>query len=59
MIYEDLTEQFGFGNENIWLDDVSCMGTENSIFMCNILLDSHDCQHSQDVGIKCTNETGI
>ena len=56
MIYLD-SAQFGAGNEDIWLDDVSCIGTENSIFKCKILLDYHDCDHNQDLGIQCTNDT--
>ena len=57
MIYSDSTSQFGAGNGDIWLDDVACIGNEDSIFQCKILLDNHDCDHNQDVGIQCTNDT--
>ena len=50
---------FSAGVGDIWLDDVECIGTENSIFECKILLDNHNCLHTQDVGLKCTNETRI
>ena len=41
----------------IWLEDVQCNGTEQSIFNCtnsgwgNIT----DCSHENDVGITCTS----
>lgn len=50
---------FSAGVGDIWLDDVECIGTENSIFECKIFLDNHNCHHTQDVGLKCTNETRI
>ncbi|XP_048254178.1 uncharacterized protein LOC124117997 isoform X1 [Haliotis rufescens] len=45
---------FGFGGGKIWLDDMSCSGTESSLASC-----SHrpwgvnNCGHSEDVGIIC------
>ncbi|XP_046558987.1 scavenger receptor cysteine-rich type 1 protein M130-like [Haliotis rubra] len=47
-------QSFGFGVGRIWLDDVSCSGTESSLASC-----SHNpwgangCSHSEDVGIIC------
>ncbi|XP_071497094.1 scavenger receptor cysteine-rich domain-containing protein DMBT1-like [Diadema antillarum] len=47
---------FGQGTGNIWLDDVSCTGTETSIFDCdNNGIGVNDCSHDQDVGIRCTD----
>ncbi|XP_046551068.1 deleted in malignant brain tumors 1 protein-like [Haliotis rubra] len=47
-------QTFGFGGGQIWLDDVSCSGSESSLASC-----SHrswgvnNCGHSEDVGIIC------
>ncbi len=38
----------------IWLDDVNCTGSERSIDDCaHSPWRSHNCDHSQDVGIVC------
>ncbi|KAJ8322311.1 hypothetical protein KUTeg_000782 [Tegillarca granosa] len=48
---------FGQGTGNIWLDDVMCTGTETSIFQCNMTrVGDNDCEHSEDVGIICTDQ---
>ena len=49
-------DNFGVGDGAIWLDEVSCIGDEDSIFDCQSFLDDHDCQHSEDVGLQCSNE---
>ncbi|XP_067678760.1 uncharacterized protein [Haliotis asinina] len=47
-------ETFGYGGGKIWLDDVSCSGSESSLASC-----SHNpwgvnnCGHGEDVGIIC------
>lgn len=42
------------GNGTIWLDDVKCNGTENSILECQHLpLGDHNCGHHEDVGVHC------
>ncbi|XP_052715472.1 deleted in malignant brain tumors 1 protein-like [Crassostrea angulata] len=46
--------RFGQGQGPIWMDDVSCQGTENDIFDCNKILVNHDCDHSEDAGIICS-----
>ncbi len=48
---------FGVGDGEIWLDDVSCVGDENSIFDCKSLVNNDNCQHSEDVGLQCSNDT--
>ena len=45
------------GKGMIWLDDVSCTGSERSLIDCNHRpWGSHNCDHSQDVGIVCGKE---
>ena len=50
-------EEFGVGDvsEPIYFDDVICDGNENNLNECNYST-SHDCTHSQDVGIVCYGE---
>ena len=50
---------FGTGDGNIWLDDVGCVGTEESIFDCPSILVFHNCNHFEDVGLRCFNDTPI
>ncbi|XP_071094710.1 uncharacterized protein [Haliotis cracherodii] len=47
-------QRFGFGGGKIWLDDVSCSGTESSLASCSHRpLGANNCLHSEDVGIIC------
>ncbi|XP_076081403.1 coadhesin-like [Mytilus galloprovincialis] len=50
----------GGGSDPIWLDDMGCDGTELRIANCrhpgwNI----HNCNHGEDVGVRCTGEYGV
>ena len=47
---------FGQGNGSIVLDDVSCIGNESSLFNC-IYISNHNCYHSEDAGVGCSNFT--
>ena len=39
----------------IWMDNVHCRGDEESIFDCiQNPLGRHDCDHSEDAGVKCS-----
>ncbi|XP_030631021.1 neurotrypsin [Chanos chanos] len=45
---------FGEGAGLILLDDVECVGTEDSLLECKHgVWGRHDCSHSEDVGIRC------
>lgn len=45
---------FQSGVGDILLDDVNCIGTENSILQClHKGLRSADCRHDKDAGVTC------
>ncbi len=45
---------FGRGEGSIWLDDVSCSGTESSLFECfHPPIGIHNCGHREDAGARC------
>ena len=49
-----VSKSFGNGRGKIWLDDVSCMGNEESIDKCcHPGWGNHNCNHDQDVGVIC------
>ena len=52
--------EFGTGedSEPIYLDDVSCTGSESYLHECYYST-SHNCRHSEDVGIVCTSKQPI
>ncbi|XP_007425604.2 macrophage receptor MARCO [Python bivittatus] len=42
------------GSGQIWLDDVTCTGTESSIYSCNKReWGENNCSHSEDAGVEC------
>ncbi|NXJ64577.1 MARCO protein, partial [Rostratula benghalensis] len=42
------------GSGQIWLDDVNCSGSENSIFDCpKPNWGVHNCSHGEDAGVEC------
>ena len=49
---------FGAGTGPIWLDDLSCSGSELTLLQCSHKgLGSHNCGHYEHVGVRCS-ETG-
>lgn len=45
---------YGEGSGQILLDDVDCVGIENSLLNCHYTgLGSEDCTHSDDAGVLC------
>ena len=49
---------FGAGSGQIWLDNVACTGNERRLIDCTANpLGSHNCQHSEDAGVRCRAST--
>ena len=45
---------FGSGSGIIWMDDVQCVGNENSIGLCPFNgWAIHNCNHYEDAGVSC------
>ena len=50
---------YGQGSGPIWLDDLHCVGNEQSIGDCTHLgWGRHYCYHSEDAGVKCSPPVG-
>ena len=47
-------QQFGRGTGPIVLDEVQCVGVENTLSQCpHDGIGNHDCSHIEDAGVKC------
>lgn len=54
-----IVNTFGEGEGAIWLDGLSCTGSEDELKMCpNLAWGEHDCTHEEDVAIRCFKEAG-
>ncbi|XP_052561060.1 deleted in malignant brain tumors 1 protein-like isoform X4 [Tympanuchus pallidicinctus] len=50
---------YGRGQDTIWLDEVNCTGTEESIFDCKASAwGVNNCYHGEDAGVLCS-DSGI
>ena len=46
--------QFGEGSDPIWMDGVTCLGSETNLNNCgHDVWGEHNCGHSEDAGVKC------
>ncbi|NXC45607.1 DMBT1 protein, partial [Penelope pileata] len=51
---------FGQGAGQIWLDDVTCAGTEAALSQCQAKTwGRHDCTHREDAGVECSEPTQV
>ncbi|XP_064355630.1 deleted in malignant brain tumors 1 protein-like isoform X2 [Dromaius novaehollandiae] len=51
---------FGQGSGPIWLDEVSCAGTEAALSLCRARFwGSHNCNHGEDASVECSEPTQL
>ncbi|XP_033729953.1 deleted in malignant brain tumors 1 protein-like [Pecten maximus] len=52
--------RFGPGTGQIWLDNLACDGTEETLSQCQANnLGVHNCDHTNDAGVRCDNPSAV
>ena len=53
-----LTSGFAIGTGQIWLSEVRCIDTNSRLIDCPANpLGTHNCNHGEDAGVRCTGTT--
>ncbi|CAK6963040.1 galectin-3-binding protein A-like isoform X2 [Scomber scombrus] len=53
-------KEYGQASGPIWLDDITCKGTENRLITCGFKSwGVTDCTHKEDVGVICDSDTNV
>ena len=53
-LYARTSAYYGQGTGPIWMDDVACTGSENSLFSCSYDRYTSEDSHSEDAGVTCS-----